>query len=341
MAYLIALTIFLISSTASSLTLSDYQKNPRNLSHLRTVVAKTTEAKLISHLREFVSCCRPSRLIGTDGNTQAFIYLEEVLKKKTSGSLMIHEYELAALEKNDLSLTPSQFDYFQSLKERKGKTLVWEKKGSEKPEEVLIVAAYADNFTLDSEKNIDLKSISVGADNNGTGVAAVIQLIDYLDLMPVKKTIRVLIFNYGEWDAMGLQKYFADSAKNIEKEDIAAILQVKMLGHSSARTHLHQKENQLRLYATKSEDVALAESFKVFGAQMSRSMDFMVAKGSSIKGNPTQGANLLLSQDLDFDKNPRHHTTDDFVETLNASYFREASRVLIGMVLGWAFVLEK
>lgn len=338
MQILIALTFFFL---ASAFTLTDYQKSPRNLSHLRTVVSKTTDGHLLSHLREFVSCCRPSRLIGTEGNTQAFVYLETLLKKKSSGKLSIHTYELAALEKNDLRLTPVQFDYFQALESRQGKTLIWEKKGSEKPEEVLMVAAHADNLTLDSEKKIQTTSISLGADNNGTGVAALLQLIEYLDLMPVKKTVRVIFFNYGEWDAMGLQRYFADSAKSFEKEKIAAILQVKMLGHSSARTHLHQKENQLRLYATRSEDTAQAESFKSVGSEMSRSMDFMVAKGRSIKGNLGQGANLLLSQDLDFDINPRQHSTDDFVETLNASYFREATRVLIGMVLGWAFELEK
>lgn len=333
------LGLFCLIFLSFGFSLTDYQKQPRSLAHLNTVIARYPQDQLMSELRSFTQCCRPSRLVGSEGNEAAFNYLEAKLKEKKSGRLTTQNFQLPDHLLESPALSAEQKAYLQQNKIPNGKNLVWEKSGSEQADEVLVITTYFDNLTLDAQKNLDTTSISLGADNNGSGVATLLALIDFLDMMPLKKTVRVVFLNFGEWDSLGLYQYLYQQQQNLEGLKKVHLLQVQMLGHSSARTHQFQRENQLRLYTAESKHLAEVELFRVKGARMASSIDLMLGT-RPVAGNFSFGANMLLAQDLDFDKNPRHHTTDDFVETINTSFYGHSFRILAGMALAWAFNLE-
>lgn len=90
--------------------------------------------------------------------------------------------------------------------------------GADKPNEVLIIGAH-----LDAVRG------SPGADDNGTGVAAVLELARVLKDQPRARTLRLMLFNLEELGLIGSRHYVA-AQLNLDEETIIGMASLDMLG---------------------------------------------------------------------------------------------------------------
>lgn len=334
-------------SPVHAFTLTEYQKTPKNQSHLNTVINRYPQDQLIKNLRSFASCCRPSRLVGLPGNEQAGQFIEEFLKKRSSGEIQVHTFEFSASSPELNTLHQMQKKYLEGLYQGKSKNFIWEKKGIAQSEssEILIFSAYYDNLTIDQKnQSLDTTSVSLGADNNASGVGALLSLVEILDVMPIQKTVRVVFHNYGLWNEFGLKQYFLQHQKQLQSFQKIHHLQVQTIGHSQARTHRLNKENQLKLYYSSQKEKALAQNFLDQSAFAWGANELSIGQAQErdafgLKEVP-HASHLILSGDREMDPNPRHFSTDDFVETINTSFYAQNFKILSAIAIRWAFNLE-
>ncbi|MBX3358677.1 MAG: M28 family peptidase [Phycisphaeraceae bacterium] len=99
--------------------------------------------------------------------------------------------------------------------------------GQTKPKEIIIVGAH-----------FDAVPIAPGADDNGTGVAAVLELARVLKDVPMQRTVRLCLFNLEEVQPLGIGlvgsgRYAADLAPEIKAGTIKVVgmLSLDMLGY--------------------------------------------------------------------------------------------------------------
>lgn len=110
-------------------------------------------------------------------------------------------------------------------------------KGSVNPEQVLIIGAH-----------FDAVNSSPGADDNGTGTAAILELANVLKECKPSKTIRLMLFNLEEIGIVGAHAYMMDwlkvnkpketestaaPAQETVKETIIGMVSLEMLGYFS------------------------------------------------------------------------------------------------------------
>lgn len=342
---LLSFTIFflLLSAHAASFTLTEYDKIPKSKFHLKNIVNKYPKDLLVAHLRSFSSCCHPSRLAGLPSNKKAYNMLEDFLKKRNSGVTKTHEFQFLASSKIMDKLRPIQQKYKLKIDNTTAQNLIWEKKGSEQNDEILILSAYYDNITFDPQKQmIDEGAVSVGADNNSSGIASLMSLVDILDVMPLKKTIRIIFHNYGLWNSYGLRQYFIDYSSELNEFKNIHHIMVQTIGHSSKNA---SELNQSKLLIESESQAKVAQTFIASADLVKGPLSFLVSQTKEdsfdLSKDLSQIAHYTFTSDQQVNPNPRHFTTDDFVETINMDFYDLNFKILSAIALSWAFELEK
>ncbi len=102
--------------------------------------------------------------------------------------------------------------------------LIVEIPGRQTPSEVLIVSAH-----------LDAMPRSPGADDDGTGIAAVLELARVLKDRPMQRTVRLCLFNLEEVGLAGSGQYAGDVGQRIHdgKEKVVGMIALDMLGFFS------------------------------------------------------------------------------------------------------------
>jgi Zn-dependent M28 family amino/carboxypeptidase len=118
-----------------------------------------------------------------------------------------------------------------------------EKRGSTQPEEIIVVGAHYDTVPG-----------SPGADDNATGVAALLELARMLRHVDLPKTVRFVAFANeehpgGTWESMGSYAYARSCHER--KENIIAMLSLEMLGCYSSAQDSQKYPSPLNLFYPK------------------------------------------------------------------------------------------
>ncbi|MCO4792622.1 MAG: hypothetical protein KC493_02830, partial [Bacteriovoracaceae bacterium] len=66
---------------SQSFVLKKYEKVPKNMMTVSSFLARYNKKKVMKNLRDFVSCCRPSRLPGTNGHSKVAPWLVSKIKE--------------------------------------------------------------------------------------------------------------------------------------------------------------------------------------------------------------------------------------------------------------------
>lgn len=367
-------------SEGAVFSVRDYDKKIRNAYHLRTIVGKYPDKRLEETLRSFVYETRPGRLMGTPGHQNAVSFIIDHIKKndeKNENLLVVDEFspdfayakkfyqddfekEIVSTFKPDTPeykkwkrFTDTMIKNVESFKEVKGKNIVWEKKGSLTPQEMIILGAHYDSVAFDPDTfELKREAKMPGADDNASGVVALLSLIEILSEMDIPKTVRIVFFDFQEFGFLGSRAFLGKYAEELSKVKVDFYLNVEMIGHDSRIDDKKKKNRNMKIYVRKKDDKGhfkedfWARHFIQFGKYIGADVDFSVIPNgfqSSDHINFWEAGfhALALTQDWDNDFNwRRNHTSNDFPETLNMKTYFATFQNLSAGVLAWAYDLK-
>ncbi len=355
--------------------LRSYDKKITNLSSVKRVFKKYDKKLLISNLRSFVSCCRPSRMVGSKGHEKTAKWIFDRIKKIDGNSnVIIDEFSpdidhAISLYRKDFqkeiagnysktsktykkwnSFTNSMIGHLGKLRNVKGSNVIWEKKGTINPDEVIVLGAHFDTITFNKENlKIDFESAQPGADNNGTGVSVLLSMIEVLSEVDLPKTVRVVFFDYQEFGFLGARAFVSKYKQSLKKEKFAGFVNVLMLGHDTKSKDKKKKFNNFKIYIRKEnealhgKDLKLVKSLKSVGDKAQSGVKFDIESNGFNSGDHVNFwdagfAACTFSQNWEDDFNfKNHHTSNDFVETLNFKTLYNSFLYLGPSVLAWSY----
>ncbi len=323
-----------------ALELSNYDKKIKSSYNITSVTEKLSRDDLEKNLRDFASSGRPSRAVGSPGHNKSLEFIKAKLTAANSKG--------ANFSKQEFSQNSDKV-----AKEVKGINLIWEKKGLIKPDEVIILGANYDTILIDAKtQKIDLTGSMPGADNNATGVSALLSMIEIFDKLDLPKTVRIVFFDFEELGLIGSRAYVEKMLPTIGNQKIAGFINLTMLGHDSKREDKEKKFNNMKVYLRpptskgSEDDLKLVTLLNNNGKRLYPNIDFIPeANGLNLSsqasfwevGIPA----LCFSQNWESDFNPRFRTSNDFVETLNINTYTNAFRYITGSLLAWNYDIVK
>lgn len=374
-------TILLFLSFSSfSLAIKDRDTVIKNKGQLRRIVQLKKENELIETLRDFVRCCRPTRLAGSVGHEKVSKWLVEEIKKRDSQnsgltfvddfipnveetkSRLMNKFQKDIVGKYTAkdpvykkwnAYTKSMTTKLDTLKGVTGKNVIWEKKGSKFPNDVLMLGAHYDTIAFDKETLVlDEKAAQPGADNNGTGVAALLEMIDLLSKLNLEKTVRIVFFDMQEFGELGSRAYVQKYKEALIKENFNGFVNVLMLGLDTKTSDKEKKFGNFKAYVRNGHgevvdgDKSLYDMINRIGRQMSSSFKFTLfgkdfSPGDHLPFWEEGFAAVTFTQDFENDYNEKRiHTSNDFVETLNFKTYYRAFLYLSAGVIGHNFEIK-
>lgn len=232
------------------------------------------------------------------------------------------------------------------LASRTWNNIIVELPGVDLPSEVLIIGAH-----------FDAVPGTPGADDNGTGTAALLELARVLKDVPMRRTVRLIFFNLEEIGLRGSVEYVRQNRATFEsgKERLIGMVSLEMLGYFSdeegsqrspvppipgvfeppttgdfiaiATVRAHQAFSQrlgMEMRAAEPDlNVLVADFFPISPPDLLRSdhAPFMLA------GLP----GVILTDTSEF-RNPHYHKITDTVDTLDHVRFTMVVRAVAGAV---------
>ncbi len=221
--------------------------------------------------------------------------------------------------------------------------LVAEKRGRTRPNEVVLVGAHYDAFYA-------------AADDNSTGVAAVLELARVLGPRSFERTIRFVGFDLEELGYIGSTRYVAGLAK---EEDIAVALVFDSIGFRRTEPGSQRAPAGLSLPDAGNFLAVISNAGSVESADevwlLNQRLGF--TRVASIEA-PGQGESALVSDLLRSDhgpfwladkpalfftdttefRNERYHTPHDTLDTIDPAFLAEVTRLAAASIAYWAEV---
>jgi aminopeptidase YwaD len=211
-----------------------------------------------------------------------------------------------------------------------------------KPRDVVIVGAH-----------FDAVPAAPGADDNGSGVAALLEIARVLKDEPMERTLRLCFFNLEEQGMVGSSKYALEVGDRIreKKEKITLMVSLDMLGYyrtekGSQKTFIPEatgfkspKEGDFIAVVTTLKHRPVCQEFT---KQMRLacpeakvvSVDFLPALTELLRSDHApflgMGIPAMLVTDTAEYRSPHYHKPTDAVETIDAERFTLTVRALVG-----------
>jgi len=178
-------------------------------------------ANLRKHIYYLASDELGGRLPGTEGCQKAINYISEQFSK----------YNYTPLCENGLQ----EFEIFLPKKNKKtiqATNIVYYKKGISLPNEYIVIGAHYDHLGMggygSGSRKPDTSAIHNGADDNASGVAAMLACAEILSKIETDRSIIFVAFSAEEMGLLG-SKYFVKNAP-INLRQIKAMINLDMIG---------------------------------------------------------------------------------------------------------------
>lgn len=330
-----------------ALTIQDYEKKIKTAFSIKSVVEKLSRKEIEEDLRLFVASARPNRAPGSPGHKKAMEYIENNLKS--------HKGPLVTVSNNEFSL-----DTKSELAGMKGYNLIWEKKGATKPDEVIILGAHYDTVLYDQKnKKILFKGEMPGANNNASGVAALLSMIKVFNLLDLPKTVMIVFFDLEELRSEGSKAFVHKLFSEIGGRRIVGFFNLSGIAHDTKKSDTEQKLFNMALYAREESnansaaDAQLASlllentkrlntmiDFKVYNLDLKETSKLNMPLSTEAFWNSGVPA-IIVSHNRLTDLDPRLYTTNDFIETLNINTYINVFKSVAGSVLAWNYDVVK
>ena len=347
-------------------------KAPRNRYQLKMFTKSVDEAKLIGQLRSFVRSCRPDRMVGSTGHQKVVPYLKKTISKldpKGTGQLSVDEFKAntsAAIQlfeddfkeeiigkfdkdhptyKKWRAVVNSMVSTIQARKDVTGRNVIWEKKGSLRPNDILVIGAHFDTIANDPKTLMVTPNVGMpGADDNGSGVSIALAMIDVISRLDIPVTVQIVFFDWQELGYLGSRAFVEKYRREFKRKNFLGYLNLEMLGHDSQSSDKLKKLGNMRIYTRPDKgDLALAKALQKHGKKSTSRVRFSILDNSFNRADHISFWNagftaLTFSQDWENDFNQsRYHGPNDFVETVNFKSFYGSYLYIINAVLGYLF----
>jgi hypothetical protein len=199
-----------------------------------------------------------------------------------------------------------------------GHNVVCTKLGVVEPDKVIVIGAHYDSWNSQSDPYV----FAPGADDNGSGTTAVLEIARALAGVPTRKTIQFIAFDAEEVGLVG-SEYIASQAVSTGM-DIELMLNMDMIGYNPSADPI--------LLATNPASVGFAN----LGAQLTSQYTPYFAVVSTSSGGSSDhapfaqaGFHFIYAQEYTFNT-PGWHTDIDLLSRLDVSYLTAIARV-VGM----------
>lgn len=334
----LSITSLIFSLSAYAFEYQEYEKKIKSGYSLRSAIDKMPRNDLEATLREFVASGRPSRLVGTPGHKKVQEYLEKKLQSYANPNAKFSK------------------QFFSNIDVKEGINFIWEKKGASKPDEVLILGAHYDTLLKDPKtKRPILKGEMPGADNNGSGVAILLSMIEILNKLDIPKTVRIVFYDCEEFGGAGSLEFAKKTKEDMGSQKIAGVINLIMLGHDSRIGDKDKKMNNMNIYLRPRDQEnaegtgKLAQMIVESGKRNYSNVEFAPKETFSADYFPMTSEHfwaqgipaVTMTQNREGDLNPRFMTSNDFVETLNLNTYTNVFKYITSAVLAWDYDVAK
>jgi hypothetical protein len=240
--------------------------------------------------------------------------------------------------------------FLDRYKKFKAHNLIWEIKGSETPEEIFVIGTNFDNIVVDKNLRVPLlNEKGQGADDNGSGVSLALKMIEFFSKNRPKKTLKVVFFDFQELGFLGSRHFVSNLSKELKAgkgKKFLGSIHLIMLGYDSKMRDQKKKLLNMELHGQRPSaksfeaENKLAIKLQDYGKKMGRSIDFSYKKSGfgitdSVAFWEEHLPSVVFTQNWADDPNTkRHHTSNDFAETLNFRTLRESFVYITGAVAG-------
>ncbi len=233
--------LFIAIFSALSFSCNSAQKtiNPKekNVEYANSITAQD----LKKHLYIYASDEMEGRMTGTKGQKKAAEYIRDFYKKE------------------GIPAAPGTTDYFQEVPEsyfagkrepRSSENVIAFIKGSEKPEEIIVISAHLDHVGMDNEGNV-----FNGADDDGSGTVAIMEIAQAFQkaVKDGKGPKRSILFLHVTGEEIGLygSRYYTENPL-FPLENTVCNLNIDMIG----RIDPEKKENPNYIYLIGSNKIS-------------------------------------------------------------------------------------
>jgi hypothetical protein len=336
---------FVNPSLGEAYDISPSLKKVKTSYNIGVLADKLSRKDLEERLRTFVAASRPSRSPGSKGHQAGRQFILNFLKSLPEGETSVSTQAFTAIAPTELS--KNSLD---------GMNLIWEKKGSQFPDEVILIGAHYDTVLKDNKtKKILFNGEMPGADLNASGVVLAMSLAELFSKLELPRSVKIVFFDYEEIDSQGSKEYAKKWLNEIGTQKLAGFVQLNRLGHDTKINDTEKKFNNFQIYHRSSADknaqseIDFIGQLVRMGTKTSPQIKFKLAEISpeatdfhSATSFRSLGFNALtFTQNLTSDPNPRIYSSNDFVETLNFTTYSFAYRFIAASLLGWNFGIVK
>ena len=177
---------------------------------------------------------------------------------------------------------------------------------------------------------------SIGADDNASGMVALLELARRWAITPLKRPVWIVAFDQEEWGMLG-SKALSEQLKT-EGQQLKLMVSLEMLAFTGKKqTYPHplmhkiygDRGNFIALVANASAGLMLTQLTHAMGQHVTTKALPVLNAGRDIPDvrrsdhSPfwDRGYNSIMVTDTSFLRNPNYHKMSDTIDTLNLSFF--------------------
>ncbi|MFO8133663.1 MAG: M20/M25/M40 family metallo-hydrolase [Thermoplasmatota archaeon] len=176
---------------------------------------------------------------------------------------------------------------------------------------------------------------SPGADDDGSGVAAVLAAARTLSTYQFQHTVRFVTFSGEEEGLLGSHEYAREA--NESHENIVGVLNADMIGYTETETGRHTIEVQ-EISSSKwmtNMSINLTERYPVLNLTVSRERSHPYSDHHSFI---SYGFNATFFFEYEF--NDYYHSSEDTIEHMDLDYATRVTRLMVGTLTELAVIAE-
>ena len=235
---------------------------------------------------------------------------------------------------------PHYFNFEWANRQNTGRNIIGVLQGSDPEAGIILIGAHYDSISREYE---DETAYAPGANDNASGVAALIEIARIMSQRPHKATIMFVSFGAEEIQRRGSIAFVNDyiKANNIP---ITAMLNMDIVG-SSTGPDGQVVDDRMRLYSVAPNDSVsrrLARAINLIGSRMNPTMAIEMQDGGDREGRYSDHlsfseAGYPAVRFIEYLENPpRQHNDGDVIDAIRPSYLVKTTQTVLAVATALA-----